>query len=167
MAKKAIQFMLISALAFALLNILVKHLNHFNIYQIVFFRSVGTLCFTIPMLLKGNISILGHQKTLLFLRGVFGCIAMTLFFMSLKYLSTGTSVAIRYISPIFGALFAVFLLKEKIKYWQWLCFGIAFLGVVILKGFDNQMNTLGLVYVTLSAVFTGLVFIIIRKIGHH
>ncbi|MEQ3664505.1 MULTISPECIES: DMT family transporter [unclassified Olleya] len=167
MQKKAIFYMTISALGFALLNVLVKQSSHFNVNQVVFFRSIGTLFFTVPFLLKNKINFLGNKKGLLIARGVVGCIAMTLFFMSLNHLSMGSAVSIRYISPIFAAFFAIFLLKEHIKYFQWICFFIAFLGVVILKGFDNNIDTLGLLYALLSAVFTGLVYIIIRKIGSH
>ncbi|WP_241485269.1 DMT family transporter [Psychroserpens damuponensis] len=165
MYKKAIIYMSISALAFALLNVFVKKLGYFNVYQIVFFRSIGTLLFTIPFLIKNKISFSGNKKVLLVSRGVVGCIAMTLFFMSIKHLSMGSAVSIRYISPIFAACFALFLLKEKIKHLQWFCFGIAFFGVVLLKGFDNQINNIGLIFAIASAIFTGLVYIFIRKIG--
>ncbi|WP_299272451.1 DMT family transporter [uncultured Psychroserpens sp.] len=165
MRKKAIILMIISALAFALLNAFVKKLDQFNVYQIVFFRSLGSLIFTLPFLISNKIPMFGNKKLLLISRGVIGFIAMTLFFMSLKYLSMGTAVSIRYVSPIFAALFAFILLREKIKYLQWICFAIAFSGVLLLKGFDSQINNQGLVYVITSAFFTGLVFIIIRKIG--
>lgn len=79
----------------------------------------------------------------------------------------GPAVSIRYISPIFGAIFALLLLKENIKHLQWFCFALAFLGVLILKGFDDHINGLGLLLALLSALFTGLVFIIIRKIGNN
>ncbi|MGH1385368.1 DMT family transporter [Kordia sp.] len=167
MLKKAIQFMIISAIGFAFLNAIVKYLSDFNAYQIVFFRSIGTLFFTIPLLLKYNISMLGNKKTLLVLRGVLGVTSMSLFFMSIKYLPIGSAVSLRYISPIFAAVFAVFILKEKIKPIQWLFFLIAFGGVVVLKGFDTQIDTTGLLLVLASAFFSGLVFIIIRKIGSH
>ncbi|WP_235989370.1 DMT family transporter [Psychroserpens algicola] len=166
MFRKAIILMIISALAFALLNVLVKSLNQFNVYQIVFFRSIGSLCFTLPFLTYHKIPILGKKKVLLVSRGVIGFIAMTLFFTSLQHLSMGSAVSIRYISPIFAALFALLLLKEKIKYLQWFCFAIAFSGVIILKGFDAHISGMGVAYALLSAFFTGLVFIIIRKIGN-
>ncbi len=158
--------MILSALAFSILNVLVKSLGRFNIYQIVFFRSIGSLLFTIPFILKNRISILGNKKTLLILRGVTGFIAMTLFFKSLTYLSMGASVSIRYISPIFATIFAVILFKENTKYLQWICFAIALIGVFVLKGFNNDLSGLGIFYAILSAVFTGLVFILIRKIGN-
>ena len=157
--------MIVSALAFALLNVFVKSLKDLNVYQIVFFRSLGSLFFTIPLIIKLKINIIGNAKGLLITRGIIGFIAMTLFFMSLKFLSTGTAVSIRYLSPIFAAFFALFILKEKIKSIQWVYFGIAFIGVIILKGFDAQVVNIGLLYIVLSSVFTGLVFIIIRKIG--
>ena len=165
MLKKAIQFMIISAIGFAFLNAIVKYLGDFNAYQIVFFRSIGTLFFTIPLLVKLKLSFLGNKRTLLVLRGILGVTSMSLFFMSIKYLPIGSAVSLRYISPIFAAVFALFILKEKIKPIQWLFFLIAFSGVVILKGFDAQINTTGLLLILASSFFSGLVFIIIRKIG--
>ena len=166
MLKKAIQFMIISAIAFAFLNTIVKYLGNFNAYQVVFFRSIGTLFFTIPFLLKHKISIYGNKITLLILRGIVGVTSMSLFFMSLHYLPMGTAVSLRYIAPIFAAVFAVFFLKERIKYMQWVFFLIAFCGVLVLKGFDSQINTTGLLLAIASAFFSGLVYIVIRKIGN-
>lgn len=165
MFRKAIILMVISALAFALLNVFVKKLTQFSVYQIVFFRSIGSLFFTIPLILHKKIPMLGNKKLLLLLRGLVGFIAMTLFFVSLKHLSMGPAVSIRYISPIFAALLALIVLKEKIKHVQWLCFAIALSGVFILKGFDSNVNSIGILYALLSSFFTGMVFIIIRKIG--
>lgn len=165
MLRKAILYMLISAFAFTLLNVFVKYLVSFNTFQIVFFRSIGSLVFTMSFLLKNKISIYGNSKALLIIRSIVGLTAMSLFFISLKYLTVGSAVSLRYIAPIFATFFALVLLKEKIKNLQWLFLGIAFLGVLILKGFDAQINTIGFMYAIASAFFSGLVFIIIRKIG--
>ncbi|GHC53893.1 DMT family transporter [Ulvibacter litoralis] len=165
MLKKAIQYMIISAFAFALLNAFVKNLNQFSVYQIVFFRSIGSLLFTIPYLLRNKISMLGNKKGLLVLRSVFGVISMILFFLSIKFLPMGSAVSIRYTAPIFATVLAFFLLKENIKILQWVCFLIAFLGVAFLKGFDAEVSTIGLMYAIISAIFSGLVFITIRKIN--
>ncbi|WP_299386797.1 DMT family transporter [uncultured Lacinutrix sp.] len=166
MLKKAILFMVISAVAFTFLNVLVKSLHNFSVYQIVFFRSIGSLFFTLPFLLKNKISLKGNQKGLLVLRSVFGLASMMLFFFSLKYIAMGTAVSLRYIAPVFAALFAVFFLKEKIKLIQWLFFALAFSGVLVLKGLDNELQIEGVVFALISAVFAGLVYITIRKIGN-
>lgn len=157
--------MLISTLAFACMNATVKYLTHISAYQIVFFRSVGSLFFTFGFLLKNNIPILGNNRKLLVLRGIVGVISMTLFFMSTKYLPIGTAVSLRYLGPIFAAVFAVLILKERVKPLQWLFFAMAFLGVLILKGFDAELNWYGLVLVLISAIFIGLVYVVISKIG--
>lgn len=166
MLRKAIIYMIISALAFTFLNVMVKYLVRFDTFQIVFFRSVGSLFFTMSFLLKNKIPIYGNSKFLLVIRGIVGLTAMSLFFISLKYLTVGSAVSLRYIAPIFATFFALVLLKEKIKHIQWLFLAIAFSGVLILKGFDTQINTIGFIYAITSAFFSGLVFIIIRKIGN-
>ncbi|WP_370622883.1 DMT family transporter [Winogradskyella forsetii] len=167
MLKKAIQYMIISALAFTFLNVFVKSLNHFSVYQIVFFRALGSLFFTIPFLLKKKMSFLGNKRGLMIMRGIVGLISMTLFFLSLKYIAMGTAVSLRYIAPIFATFFALFILKERIKPIQWLCFAVAFSGVLILKGFDedSEIQIIGVVLALTSAVFSGFVYIFIRKIG--
>ncbi|APY00952.1 DMT family transporter [Lacinutrix venerupis] len=165
MLKKAIQYMVISALAFTFLNVFVKSLHNFSVYQIVFFRSLGSLFFTIPFLLKNKISLKGNKKALLVARSVFGLISMTLFFLSLKYIAMGAAVSLRYIAPVFAAFFAVYFLKERVKPIQWLFFILAFSGVLVLKGFDNKLQIEGVVFALISAIFAGLVYITIRKIG--
>ena len=163
--RTALKFMLISTVAFACMNVTVKYLEHISAYQIVFFRSFGSLFFTFGFLLRNNIPILGTHRKLLVLRGLAGVTAMTLFFMSIKYLPVGTAVSLRYLSPIFAALFAMLLLKEKVRPMQWLFFAIAFAGVLIMKGLDAQLNSLGMLLILIASVFSGLVYIIINKIG--
>ncbi|GAB1857271.1 hypothetical protein MHTCC0001_21070 [Flavobacteriaceae bacterium MHTCC 0001] len=68
-------------------------------------------------------------------------------------------------APIFATFFAVLILKESIKPIQWLFFAIAFGGVIVLRGFDANLSTYGLVLVFFSAISSGLVYTIISKIG--
>jgi len=147
------------------MNSTVKYLADVSTYQIVFFRSFGSLFFTFGFLLKNRIPIIGKNNKLLIFRAVVGAASMMLFFMSVKYLSIGTAVSLRYVAPIFASVFAVFLLKEKIKRLQWLFFLISLLGVFVLKGFDDQLNTIGLILVMLASLLSGLVYVIISKIG--
>ena len=157
--------MLISTASFACMNISVKYLTNISAYQIVFFRSVSSLFFTFGFLFKNNISIFGNNKKLLILRGLVGVISMTLFFMSTKYMPIGTAVCLRYLAPIFAAIFAVYFLKDRIKPLQWLFFILAFAGVIILKGLDTQLDSFGLLLILISAIFSGLVYVVISKIG--
>ncbi|AXT55280.1 DMT family transporter [Aquimarina sp. MMG015] len=157
--------MLLSTVSFTVMNLLVKYLVGFSAYQLVFFRSIGTLFFTMPFLIHHKISILGNQKKLLVLRGLAGVTSMGLFFMSVEYLKIGSAVSLRYLSPIFATILAVIFLREKVKNIQWLFFLLAFTGVLIIKGFDAEINSLGLLLIVFSALFSGFVYVLINKIG--
>lgn len=157
--------MIISTLSFACMNGIVKHLVNMNAFQIVFFRSFSCLFFTFTFLIRNKIPLLGKKRGLLVLRGIVGVTSMALFFMSTKYLPIGTAVSLRYMAPIFAAVFAVILLKESIKPLQWLFFAVAFSGVIVLKGLDTSLSGYGLILIFISAIFSGLVYIVISKIG--
>lgn len=163
--RKAIYYMVFSTIAFACMNVLLKHLTEYNTFELVFFRSLGTLFFTCSILIHRKIPILGTHKKLLVFRGVVGVTSMSLFFMAIHYMPVGSAVGLRYISPIFAAIFAMFILKEKVKPIQWLFFLLSFLGVIALKGFDKNVSILGLIFAISAAATAGLVYIVIRKIG--
>mgnify|MGYP003642617090 CR=1 FL=1 len=163
--KKAVLFMIISTFSFALMNVSVKYLYRIPTFQIVFFRCLGSLVLATTYILVKGIPLFGVKRRLMFLRAVLGLTAMCLFFFSLKYLNVGTAVSLRYIAPIFAAIFAVFFLREKLKKIQWLFFLTAFAGVLVLKGFDGNINTIGLSLILTASVFSGMVYVVIRKIG--
>ncbi|WP_396635319.1 DMT family transporter [Maribacter sp. R86514] len=164
--KKAILFMIISTFSFSLMNSFIKYLEHIPTFEIVFFRSIGSLILGTTYILVKGIPILGNNRKFMIFRALAGLTAMSLFFMSLKYLPVGTAVSLRYLAPIYAAVFAVFLLKERLKPIQWFLFLFAFAGVLVLKGFDNTINTTGLLLVLAASVFSGLVYVLIRKIGN-
>lgn len=162
----AILFMIISTLSFSLMNSFVKYLNHYPTFEIVFFRTIGSLILGIAFILLKGIPILGNNRKFMIFRALAGLTAMSLFFMSLQYLPVGTAVSLRYLAPIYAAIFAVFLLKERLKPIQWFLFLFAFGGVLVLKGFDENINVTGLLLVLAASVFSGLVYVLIRKIGN-
>ena len=90
---------------------------------------------------------------------------MTLFFITVQRMPFGASVSLKYLSPIFTAIFAVLLLKEKVEPIQWLFFATALGGVFLLKGFDTRIDFISLILGIIGAIFGGLVYVVIRKIG--
>ena len=162
---KAVIFMLLSTLFFALMSSMVKYLNEFGAFQLVFFRSLGTLVFSSTFLIYKKIPILGNQKKLLFFRGFTGTISMVLFFMALHFMTLASAVTLRYTAPLFVALLAILFLGEKIKLIQWVFFGISFVGVVLVKGFDTTVNFLGLGIILFSSLTSAITYILISKIG--
>lgn len=157
--------MLLSILAFTVMNSLVKYLELVPPFQIVFFRALGTLILCLILLKARGIPVMGTNRGLLLSRGIVGTLAMMLFFMAVKEIPFGSAVSLRYLSPIFAGILAVLWLKERISWWQWMCFFLAFSGVLLLKGFDSRITPIGLFYILSSAFFSGMVYVLIRRIG--
>ena len=163
--KKAVAYIIIASLAFSAMNILIKQVSHLPTFELVFFRSIGTLIFVYYLLRKNNLPVFGSRRPILVLRAFTGVFSLALYFWALKSIPVGTATSLRYMSPIFASILAVIILKEKIKPVQWLLFVLAFAGVLIIKGFHLEVNLIGLIAVLLSALLVGLVFVLIRKIG--
>jgi len=153
-------------LGFACLNFIVKYLDHISAFQLVFFRAVGTLFITLPILYVKNLNPFGNKRVLLLSRGIVGFTSLLLYFIALKMMPLGTCVTLRYLAPIFAAIFAFWLLGESVKLPQWVFFLISFAGVFLVKGFDPDLSTLAVILVIISGALSGLVLVIIRKIGY-
>ncbi|MCV6628392.1 MAG: DMT family transporter [Flavobacteriaceae bacterium] len=162
---QAVGAMLLSTMSFAVMNIIVKYLHDFGGHQLVFFRSLGSLMISMPLLRIQSIPMWGNNIRLLVLRGLAGVTSMFLFFSSIKYIPVGTATTLRYVAPIFAAILAVLVWKEKIRPLQWLFFLMSFVGIFIIKGFDAELQLLGVFMAIVSAFFTAMVFLIIQKIG--
>lgn len=165
MVTKGIVYILIATLSFAVMNIIAKDISNLPALQVVFFRAFGTFIFIFPYMLYKKVSIIGHQPKFLLLRGVVGVISLATFFLAIQRIPLGSAISIRYLGPIFGAGLAAYFLKEKINKGQWISFAIAFSGVIILKGFDVRIDFISLALAITSAIFVGMVFVLIRFLG--
>ena len=157
--------MLLSTLSFAFMNAMVKYLTDYPTLEIVFFRAIGSLVISFSYLKWMGIPQWGNQKKLMIFRSLVGVTSMILFFWGIHYITVGSAVTLRYVSPIFAGVLAVFYLKETIKPLQWLFFIMAFLGVYLIKNFDASNSNFGVFLVLLAAFFSAIVYILISKIG--
>jgi len=162
MKSKGILFILLATFSFALMNVLAKYLSGFHPMQVVFFRALGTFVFIFPFMIYKKIPILGQYRKLLLFRSVAGLISLATFFMAIQRIPLGSAISIRYLGPIFGAFLAYLFLKEKVNIWQWLSFLFSFTGVLVLKGFDVRIDYYSLFLCMNSALFVGMVFVLIR-----
>jgi len=162
---KGVIYVLISTMAFASMNVLVKSLDALHPMQVVFTRGIFAILLLVPYMMYNKISIWGHQKKLLALRGIAGTISIATFFIVLQRIPLGSSTSLRYLGPVFAALFAAYFLKEKINRWQWISFAIAFGGVIMIKGFDIRIDTLSFVLIITSAFFLGVTMVMIRYLN--
>mgnify|MGYP000213666485 CR=1 FL=1 len=159
-----VTFMLLSSFAFSLMHLCVKSIGYIPATELVFWRSVISILLCIPFFIKKKINPFGNNKKVLFLRGITGTIALSLFFITIGHMPLASAVTIQYLSPIFTAFFAIFLMKEKTDGWQWAFFLLAFVGVFVMKGFDNRVEGLYAGIGLISASFAGLAYNCVRKL---
>lgn len=112
-----LRYMLASAFCFSIMSVLVKFAGRtLHSQQIVLARAVIALVLSYGAIRRLGISPWGEPGTrgLLFVRGLLGFVGLTCFFYAITHLPLGDSTVIQYTNPIFTALIAGVLLKERI-----------------------------------------------------
>lgn len=160
----SVQSMLLAGVFFALMNVSVKFIPGIPAIEIILFRSLFSLVFSFLVLKKQGVPVLGNNKKLLIIRGVVGSIGLISFFYTLQKIPLASAVTIQYLSPIFTTILGIFLVKERVKPVQFVWFGISFLGVFVLQGFDPRVNLTYSLVGMISALFSGLAYNVIRKL---
>ena len=164
-----VRYMLIAGFCFSLMLLSVKFLTTADdplpAIEIVFFRSIITLIFSVVLIRsKGIKPFFGNNRKMLFLRGFFGMCALSMFFMTVEKLPLAATVTVQYTSPIFTIIFAIFILKEKVSFWQWIFFAVSFIGVVMISGFEEEVDWLWVGVGLTSAIFSGVAYNMIRMV---
>lgn len=159
--------MLISTFCFTVMQGLIKYLPQDRIPTVeqMFFRSIIPAVCCWVFMVKNQISFKVKNVKMIWIRSLVGTFSMFSFFYVLPRMPLGTSVTVKYLSPVFTALFAGAMLNEVIKPRQWIYIVMAFAGVLLLKGFDNRVALVDLGIAMISAVTGGLLYIILRQIG--
>ena len=156
--------MFLSTIAFFLANVFVKQVAHIPAMEIVFFRCIVAIAFCVYGLRRFGGSIIGANRSLLLLRGVFGTIALFCFFLTLQQMPLASAQTIQYLSPIFTAVIAIFVLKEGVLPAQWVFYAIAFSGVLLIERFDTRISPFYVGLGILSAFFSGLAYNMVRSL---
>jgi drug/metabolite transporter (DMT)-like permease len=161
---RGVRSMFFSTIAFLLANVFVKEVGHLPALEIVFFRCFVATLICIVGLRRAKEGLFGTNHSILILRGVFGTGALFLFFLTLQEMPLATAQTLQYLSPIFTAAIAIFVLKEKVLGVQWLFYLLAFGGVLLIERVDGRISPLYLGIGILSAFFSGVAYNLVRKL---
>lgn len=132
--------MFFATIFFMVVKIFVKMLPHIPPMEIVFFRCLISFLITYYLLKRKGHNILGTNKSLLMMRGIFGTIGLYCYFVILQEIPLATASTLIYFTPLFTSLVGVFLLREKMSIIQWILLLIAFFGIILIQGFDSRVN---------------------------
>ncbi|WP_086296360.1 DMT family transporter [Campylobacter devanensis] len=128
-----IYYMLIASLLFAGTGALSKILSsELSSIEIVFFRNIIGLGLIIWMIYKRPLHQAGGKFWLLAFRGIIGTIGLYAFFYNIAHIDLATAFTFSKTSPIFTALFAAFLFKERLNYLSWFAIFIGFIGILFI-----------------------------------
>ncbi|CAN8068678.1 unnamed protein product [Agarophyton chilense] len=131
----------------------------------------GTQCLfaTTLLLCFVHISPFGLSQSkqfVLFLLGVFGCMAMVFVYEALSYLPAGDVTAVFAFTPIITMLLSKVILKEATSFWDIVCGLLGMIGVWMIAGPESsEKDALGVVFVLLGSVSAALAYICVRGLG--
>jgi len=161
---KAIMFMLLSALAFTVMQAIIKSTTGIPVLQKVFFRNLIGLIFTLILIRKNDLSLFGKKKNrkLLFLRGTLGVLGIITYFYSIEHLPMADASIISKTNPFFVTLFASLFLKEKLSKAQIPVLITAFVGAMLVIRPQFSAEAIPAMVGFSGAVFAGGAYTVLR-----
>ena len=134
--------MLISTILGALNGAVAKFLtDYMDPLEIVFYRNLLGVIIILFTFKKFSVAFDGSKIHLLFLRGLFGALAMALFFYTIATIPLGEAVILNKTSPFFVTILAYYLMNEKINLRTFFALIIGFLGIIfIMKPFGIEVS---------------------------
>lgn len=167
--QNGIVLMLMAAFFFSMMGLLVKTMQHeIPFFQSMFFRFLINCLLLLPFLLKDPKKFKIHKPGLMLIRCVCGFVAGAMYFYSYVNIPLANAFVLQYSSPIFVVVFAVFFLKESVRYLQVFLICLAFAGAAFMVQPEWGVIDFAHGICLLSAIFAGLAYTSVKKlIGSH
>ncbi|MDP5253228.1 MULTISPECIES: DMT family transporter [unclassified Vibrio] len=168
-----VRYILISALGFALMSACVKYTSNSGIplFEIVAARALVSCVISFIDIKRKRIGVWGHNKTLLFLRGAIGSLALMCVYYALTTLPLAVAVLLQYTYPIFTALLAYAFLREKCSRTTCACIAISLLGLMVIFVPNAQTNHpgaldhLAIIIALFGALGSATAYVIVRRLS--
>lgn len=128
-----IYYMLVASICFAATGAFAKMLSSdMSSIEVVFFRNLVGFILIIIALYKKPLHQKGGRPFLLIFRGVIGTFGLLAFFYNIANINLAAAFTFSKTSPIFTALLAAFIFKEKLSFKGWFAIFIGFLGILFI-----------------------------------
>ena len=134
---------------------------------VLMYRFVASvpLLFLLALAFRGRQMFQVNAKRTMVVRIAFGCVAMSLWFTSLRLLPLGQATALFQSSVIFVTIFSPFLLGERIGIYRWSAVVTGMLGIVLLTNpFDGGFS-FNVVFGIGGAMAGAALSILLRRLG--
>jgi drug/metabolite transporter (DMT)-like permease len=131
--ESGLHYMAQSAFWFAVMSLLVKFAGEtLPTMEIVFGRGIVTLVISTALLLRAKLSPFRSDPRLLLLRGLFGSLALICFYAAVVHMPLAEATVIHQTAPLFTAVLAAWLLRERLEARVLGAIVLCLLGVVMI-----------------------------------
>ncbi len=162
---RGVWYMALATFVFGLMTVFVKLVPSIPPLEIIFFRAVIALILCYWGLKRARVSIWGHNKAMLIMRGVAGVIALSLNFWLVQEIPLATASTLTYLAPISTTLIGIWFVKEKVSAIQGLFFATSFTGILVIQGFDTRVSLFHLGVGLVTCLFMGIAYNCVRKLS--
>ncbi|MGO2318420.1 MAG: DMT family transporter [Vibrio toranzoniae] len=168
-----VRFMLFSAFGFALMSACVKYISSYGIpvFEIVAARALVSLIISYIDVKRKGISVWGHNKPLLFLRGAVGTAALMCVYYAVTTLPLAEAAILQYVHPIFTALLGVLFLKERVQKSTMICIAFCLVGLLVMvqpsinTGASSELPLFSILVALCGAFGSSIAYVIVRKLS--
>lgn len=165
---RGIVLMLLSSLGFGVMLAFAKlSSQELPPLEVVFFRNLLGIVLIYFTFFKKPLRNKGGKPLLLIFRGVVGFIAMVAFFYNVAHIPLGDAQTYAKTSPIFTALFAFLLLKERLRPLTWAAIVIGFVGIVFITKPDGLFIDKHALLGLLTGVGAALAYTAVRELNSY
>lgn len=166
--RRGLAWMLAATAAFVLMSTLVKLLREdgFGTAELIFFRTVPGLPLLWLELRRRRISLRPVRGDLVALRSVFGIAAMASTFYAVRALGIMQNQVLHLMQPVFVALFAPFVLRERLRLEVLVALVLAAIGAFVVLTPQGDLASLPVVPALVGlagAILSALAHVTIRK----
>ncbi|HSJ30440.1 MAG TPA: DMT family transporter [Longimicrobiales bacterium] len=173
---RGLRYMAIGAFFFSVMSLLVKLAGQrVPSQEIVLARSLIMAVISFVALKTRRIPVLGARRRLLVVRGLLGFGALSCFYYALVHLPLADATVIQYTNPAFAAVFAVFVLGERMRTREVLCIALSIAGVLLvarpgfLFGTGTGLDPTAAAIALLGAILSAAAYVTVRLLAaeHH
>ena len=115
---------------------------------------------------------MGQRKGLLIARAVVGTLALMCVYYAVTSMPLADATVLQYLHPMFTALIAWFVLKERIQRSTLICIALSITGLLMIArpeflfgGLHSEIETFALMAALLGALGSAIAYVLVRKLN--
>lgn len=151
---KAIWLFIYVLFSSAIIIGIVRHISgDFHTFQTVFFYNFfALLCFTPWVIRQKKAAFRASNYNMLSVRAVLEFVSFSFSFYALTLIPLPVHTALLFVTPVFGVLVAIIMLKERPSLTTYLCIALGFIGVLIITRPGIETISSGILFALLAAM---------------